>query len=167
MERKVVRNIRKNLSSNLFYFAVGIFLVFLIDKLYPISDKFNTTFAFLIYTTESVFFKDIEIIENKIYIDNIEFIVTTECTNLKIFALIFPYLVFNKKFRMLFLLFILTSVLSLARMIFEIFLILESNLNVDYQLSYLQNIILPSLMMFIVLFSDYYGSFKLRYNRVF
>jgi len=167
MERKIVRNIRKNLSSNLVYFAVGIFLVFLIDKLYPISDKFNTTFAFLIYTTESVFFKDIEIIENKIYIDNIEFIVTTECTNLKIFALLFPYLVFNKKFKMLFLLFVLTSVLSLARMIFEIFLILESNLNIDYQLSYIQNIILPSLIMFIVLFSDYYCSFKLRYNRVF
>jgi len=167
MERKIVRNIRKNLSLNLVYFAVGIFLVFLIDKLYSLSNRYNTAFTFPIYIIERELFEDIEMMENRIYIENIEFIVTTECTNLKIFALLFPYLIFNKKFKELFLLFVLTSGLSLARMIFEIFLILESNLNVDYQLSYLQNIILPSLIMFIVLFSDYYSSFKLRYNRVF
>jgi len=167
MERKIVRNIKKNLSLNLVYFAIGIFLVFLIDKLYPLSNRYDTAFTFPIYIIEREFFEDIKMIENRIYIENIEFIVTTECTNLKIFALLFPYLIFNKKFKELFLLFVLTSGLSLARMIFEIFLILESDLNVDYQLSYLQNIILPSLIMFIVLFSDYYSSFKLRYNRVF
>lgn len=167
MERKIVRNIKKNLSLNLVYFAIGIFLVFLIDKLYPLSNRYDIAFTFPIYIIEREFFEDIKMIENRIYIENIEFIVTTECTNLKIFALLFPYLIFNKKFKELFLLFVLTSGLSLARMIFEIFLILESDLNVDYQLSYLQNIILPSLIMFIVLFSDYYTSFKLRYNRVF
>jgi len=167
MERKIVRDIKRNLSPNLIYFSIGIFLVFLVDHFHLILNVYTSAFTLLLYTIETSFFESIEMIKNKIYIDNIEFIVTTECTNLKIFLLFLPYMAFNKKFRNIFLIFVLTFVLSLARMMFEIFLVLELNLDLDYQLSYLQNIILPSLIMFIVLFSDYYRSFKLRYNRIF
>jgi len=165
MERKITRIIKKLLNINVFLFIIGLVLVILTD--FIDLSFYENFFSFLLYNFEKIFFEEIKMENNKIQINNINFLVNIECTNLKIFIFLLPFFLYHKKYKFAIFFFFLTFILSFSRIVFEIFLFLNFNLNLDNFLSFFQNIFLLAIITFIVLFLNYYRSFKLGNKRVF
>lgn len=126
----------------------GIFLIFVLEKVN--LEFFQILIAKKLFLLLSNFFEEIGIENFSIYINKIEFVITKDCIKISAFFFLFPPLLLNKKFNLLVFLFVLLFFQNFVRIIFEIFLILKFNINLDFIFSNFQNIFQPFLIYLIL-----------------
>lgn len=168
MERKNTKLIKCIKQIALFFSLIilGIFIAILIEENFDLS-YFQQLYASIVYNFLKFFFENIEIKNESIFINNIQFIITIDCLMLKPLIIIsialLPYRKFSLLFKILFLLFFQ----NFFRIIFEIFLILQFSIDLDFYLSNFQNIFQTFLILSLFFISNNYSCFKLRYKRIF
>lgn len=160
MERKITKYFEILISL-----SIGIFLVYFFDYLNIFY--FQLLNAIIIEKFLNFYFSEIIRSNEKIYINNIEFVISRDCLKISSFLLIFPFFLLRKKFKLIFLFLFLTYFQNFFRIIFEIFLILNFEINLDFFFYNFQNIFQPIILYLILILFYYNSSFKLSNKRIF
>lgn len=154
------------ISASLFF---GILIVIFIEFFLNL-EIFQLIVAEKLFYFLSLFFDNISKKGFFIYIDNINFIITSDCVKLTTFFLLFPFVLASRKIKLLLILFFLLYIQNFFRIVFEIFLFINFGETFDMFFSNFQNIFQPITIYFILIFAylfNYYRRFKLGYKGIF